>query len=93
MQSPVVQRYAISLILKYPPQHPIFKHRQYEAPSFTPVYKNKHNYSSVFINLRTFWIANWKTERNEETEMKYRVTILGVLQCSDSGEVTEQCGL
>ena len=51
--------------------------------------------TSIFIVLYIltvihFWIPNWKTTRTVETEMKYKVTILGVLQCSNKGEVTEQ---
>jgi hypothetical protein len=47
-------------------------------------------YKLTFVH---FWITNWKTKLTAETEMKKRMKILGVLQCSGSGEVTEQCCL
>ena len=58
-------RYAISSIpsylvpprSKYSPQHHILKHpqlhflSQYQRPSFTPIQKNRQNYSSIYLNL------------------------------------------
>jgi hypothetical protein len=45
---------------KYSPQNPILKHPQptfnpqCERPRFTPIQKNRQNYSSVYINLYIF---------------------------------------
>jgi len=76
-----------------PPQDPILKHRQYDTPRLTPVYKKKHIYSYAYFNLHKILDSKLKTGLTSETEMKYKVTILGVHKCSNSDEVTENCGL
>jgi hypothetical protein len=49
-----------------PLQRPILEHlqptflRQCVRPSFTPIQNNRQNYSSVYLNLFCFWIANRK---------------------------------
>jgi hypothetical protein len=52
---------------KNSPQHPILKRPQLtfvshcKRPSFTPIQNNRQNYSSVYILIFVFWIADWKT--------------------------------
>ena len=58
----------VPLSPKYSPQHPILKHPkptffpQCERPSSIPIHNNRQNYSSVNLNLYSFWMANWKTK-------------------------------
>jgi hypothetical protein len=53
---------------KYPPQHPILQNPQptflpqCKRPSFTPIQNNQQDYSSVYLNLYTFW---YKTGRQK----------------------------
>jgi hypothetical protein len=73
-----VKCYFIPFGLKYAPQHPVLKYRQYDTSSFKLVFKNKNKYISVFINLRTF-LANkledttYCTNRDEVEGDSFRV--------------------
>jgi hypothetical protein len=53
--------------------------------------KNKNIYISVFINLLILMDSILKAKLKAETKMKYRVTILVVLECSNRDKVTEVC--
>ena len=60
--------YLVPFRPKYSPQHPILKHpqptffRQCERPSFSPIQNSSQTYSSVYLKLYIFWVANWKTK-------------------------------
>ena len=57
MQFSPLPCYLVPLRSKYSPQHPIHKHpqprflSQWKRPSFIPIYNNRQNYSSVYLNL------------------------------------------
>jgi len=66
MQSSPLPCYLVSLMPKYPPQHPIPKHpqptflSQSEWPSFTPTQNNRLNYISIYPNLYIFGQQTWR---------------------------------
>jgi hypothetical protein len=61
MWSSLLPCYLVPLGPKYAPQHPVLENPQHtflpkcERPSFTPIQNNRQEYSSVYLNLYTFW--------------------------------------
>jgi hypothetical protein len=72
--------YLFPLTPRYSPQHPILKHSQptflpqSARPSFTPRHNDEKIYSSVYLNLYIFWIANSKTKGSAPNDSKHSMT-------------------
>ena len=65
---------------KYTPQQYILQQPQPnflpqgERPVFTPIQTNSQNYSSVYLSLSSFCIANWKTKDSAPNDSKRSLT-------------------